>query len=84
MLTAATLTIDSFRTTLALSDDQPGPGVRVNILGQPSDGDWDRDHVSYFRNAADRQLTAHGYTRAGGWQYDSRRDVHTAPITPAN
>ncbi|MEV1315465.1 hypothetical protein AB0J14_05190 [Micromonospora arborensis] len=81
MLTAATLTIDHFRTTLALSDGQPGPGVRLNVLG---DRDWDTDFVSYFRAAADRLLTAHGYTRADGWTYDTRRDVHTAPIKPAN
>lgn len=81
MLTAASLTIDHFRTTLTLSDGQPGPGVRLNVFGE---GEWDTDYVSYFRTAADRLLTEHGYTRAGDWTYAPSRDLHTAPIKPAN
>lgn len=80
LLTVATLTIDAFRTTLALSDARPGPDVRLNVLGE---GEWEKDCVPYFRAAADRLLTTHGYQRGGGWSYDSSRDAHTAPIKPA-
>ncbi len=81
MITTATLTVDHFRTTLTLSDGQPGPGVRLNVLGE---GDWETDCVPYFRTAADRLLTAHGYQRDGDWSYDASRDAHTAAIAPAN
>ncbi|MEV0214397.1 hypothetical protein [Micromonospora sp. NPDC050695] len=80
-MTSATLTIDHFRTTLTLSDGQPGPGVRLNVLGE---GDWETDFVSYFRAAADRLITTHGYVRADEWSYNASRDMHTAAIKPAN
>lgn len=76
-MTSAALTIDHFRTTLTLSDGQPGPGVRLNVLGE---GEWQTDCVTYFRTAADRLIATHGYERAGDWSYDASRDTHTATI----
>lgn len=81
MPTTATLTIDAFRTTLALTVGGQKP-QRHNLLGDDSrDGDWNRNPVAFFRSAADRRLTELGYTRTAGWEYHSGRDMHTVPIT---
>lgn len=81
--TVATLTIDAFRTTLTVTADGQ-PGERHNILGTAADGDWDANHIAYFRNAADRHLGAAGYIRTCEWTHHRDRDVHTAPIAPTN
>lgn len=84
MPTTATLTIDAFRTTLTITDPTTASDrTRFDIFGENSDGDWDRDPTGFFRTAADRRLDAAGWTRAGAWAYDTARDVHTAPLTPA-
>lgn len=63
MLTSATLTIEDFRTTLTV--DRDGQRIeRINVFGENSDGDWDRNPVGFFRNAADRILRLDGYERA--------------------
>ncbi|MEV5819390.1 hypothetical protein AB0L22_09455 [Micromonospora haikouensis] len=74
----AVLTIDAFYTTLSLA------GRHHNLLGDDRDGDWNRDHIGCFRNAADRHLTSLGYTRTGDWQYSSGRNAHTATIAAAS
>lgn len=80
-MVVASLTIDAWRTTLAIpTDDQK---QRHNIIGCDDDGDWHNNHINYFRNAADRQLTEAGYQRTGDWTYNPGRDTHTAPIRKA-
>lgn len=83
MPTTATLAIEHFRTTLTV--DRDGQRIeRINVFGENSDGDWDRNPVGFFRNAADRILRLEGYERADGWTYDASRDQHAATIKPAN
>ncbi|MDG4792112.1 hypothetical protein O7626_40570 [Micromonospora sp. WMMD1102] len=83
MFTTATLSIGGFYTDLKLTGDnhQPGaPAERINVLGDGAD-DWrDRDNSPYFKRGADRELTARGWRRVGGWVYDAPRDVYVAPI----
>jgi hypothetical protein len=79
MFTTATLVIGAFKTDLALTATDWRPGQdreRINVLG---DG-WDKDYVTFFRNAADNELTRRDYTRTGDWTYNADKDVHVAAI----